>query len=122
MVSLPAQHALKRAFHRGTLVATAPVFAELVAAPGRDETFVESFFEETGIAVAWESTQAVWRVAVRAFRAYRERRPKQRHPGGRRILADFLIGAHAVVNGCRASSHCTIGCRASFLTLVIEKF
>ena len=46
MVSLPAQHALKRAFHRGTLVATAPVFAELVAAPGRDETFVESFFED----------------------------------------------------------------------------
>ena len=122
MVSLPAQHALKRAFHRGTLVATAPVFAELVAAPGRDETFVESFFEETGIAVAWESTQAVWRVAVRAFRAYRERRPKQRHPGGRRILADFLIGGQAAVNGGRFLTLDDRLYRASLPTLVIEKF
>lgn len=34
-LSLAAQNALDRVFHRGTLVAAAPVFAELIAAPGR---------------------------------------------------------------------------------------
>ena len=46
-LSLAAQKALETAFHRGTLVAAAPVFAELIAAPGRSEAFVGSFFEET---------------------------------------------------------------------------
>jgi predicted nucleic acid-binding protein len=53
-LSFAAQTALDAAFNRGTLVAAAPVFAELIAAPGRSETFVNSFFEETGIAVDWE--------------------------------------------------------------------
>ena len=39
-LSLAAQNALDAAFHRGTLVAAAPVFAELIAAPGRSEKFV----------------------------------------------------------------------------------
>jgi hypothetical protein len=42
---------------RGTLVAAAPVFDELIAAPGRSETFVGTFFEETGIGVDWELTE-----------------------------------------------------------------
>jgi hypothetical protein len=50
-LSLAAQKALETAFHRGTLVAAAPVFAELIAAPGRSEAFVGSFFEETGIGI-----------------------------------------------------------------------
>ena len=53
-LSLAAQNALNAALHRGTLVAAAPVFAELIAAPGRNEKFVGSFFEETGIGVDWE--------------------------------------------------------------------
>jgi predicted nucleic acid-binding protein len=36
-------HALDTAFHRGTLLVAAPVFAELIAAPGRSEKFVASF-------------------------------------------------------------------------------
>ena len=41
-LSLAAQNALDAAFNRGTLVAAAPVFAELIAAPGRSEKFVGS--------------------------------------------------------------------------------
>jgi hypothetical protein len=39
-LSLAAQNALEAAFNRGTLIAVAPVFAELIAAPGRSEAFV----------------------------------------------------------------------------------
>src|SRR5438094_611418 len=47
-LSSAAQNALEAAFNRGNLVAAAPVFAELIAAPGRTETFVGSFFADTG--------------------------------------------------------------------------
>src|SRR5258708_28431698 len=70
-----------------------------MAAPGRTETFVAAFFEETGIAIDWELSESVWRSAGRAFQSYAERRRKQRDKGARRILADFLIGAHALTGG-----------------------
>ena len=101
ILSLAAQNALETAFNRGTLVAAAPVFAELIAAPGRSEAFVGSFFEQTGIGVDWELPERVWRLAGRGFQGYAERRRKQRDRGARRILAEFIIGAHALANGFR---------------------
>jgi len=100
-LSLRAQIALEAAFRRGPLTIAAPVFAELIAAPGRTESFVDSFLEETGIAVDWVLDEPVWRSAGRAFQAYAERRRKQRDAGARRILADFMIGAHAFSRGFR---------------------
>jgi predicted nucleic acid-binding protein len=55
-----------------------------------------AFFEDTGILVDWELDEAVWRMAGLAFKAYAARRRKHGDKGPRRILADFLIGAHAV--------------------------
>ena len=121
-LSLAAQNALEAAFHRGNLVAAAPVFAELLAAPGRTEAFVGSFFEETGIAVDWELEERVWRLAGRAFQAYAERRRRQQDRGARRILADFLIGAHALSHGCPLLTLDDRLYRASFPTLAIETF
>jgi predicted nucleic acid-binding protein len=100
-VSLGAQHALERAFLRGGLLISAPVFAELLAAPGRTEAFVTRFLGDTGIAVDWNLDEPVWRAAGKAFQAYAERRRKQRDRGARRILADFLIGAHCQIRGYR---------------------
>ena len=120
-LSLAAQKALETAFHRGTLVAAAPVFAELIAAPGRSEAFVGSFFEETGIGIDWELPEQIWRLAGRAFQAYAERR-KKRAAGARRILADFVIGAHASANGCRLLTLDDRLYRSSFPTLAIETF
>jgi predicted nucleic acid-binding protein len=121
-LSLAAQNALDAAFNRGTLVAAAPVFAELLAAPGRSETFVGSFFEETGITVDWELPEQIWRSAGRAFQAYAERRRRQRDRGTRRILADFLIGAHALTNGCRLLTLDDRLYRTAFPKLSIETF
>jgi len=121
-LSSAAEKALDMAFNRGILVAAAPVFAELMATPGRSEAFVGSFFEDTGIAIDWELTEQVWRLAGRAFQAYAERRRKQRDPGVRRILADFMIGAHASANGFRLLTLDDGLYRAAFPTLALETF
>jgi predicted nucleic acid-binding protein len=96
-----ARTALDAALVRGSLVIAAPVFAELLAAPGRSEEFLNAFCRATGITIEWELPEAVWRAAGRAFQQYVSRRKKQRDVGPRRILADFLIGAHAAQNGYR---------------------
>ncbi len=119
-LSLAAETALEAAFRRGSLVVAAPVFAELIAAPGRTEAFVDSFLEENGIAIDWSLDEAVWRAAGRAFQAYAERRRKQRDHGTRRLLADFLIGAHAYIRGYRLLSLDERLYRAAFPTLKME--
>ena len=120
LLNLAAQTSLEAAFKRGSLVVAAPVFAELIAAPGRNESFVTSFLEDTAIAIDWELGESVWRSAGRAFQSYAERRRKQRDSGARRILADFLIGAHAVCNGYRLLTLDERLYRVAFPTLTIE--
>ena len=88
------QSALDAALGHGNLVVASPVFAELMAFPGRDEAFLNSFFDDTGIQIDWNLNEAVLRIAGRAFQTYATRRRKRNEPGPRRIPADFLIGAH----------------------------
>jgi len=87
--------ALDTAAMQGSIVISAPVYAELLAAPGRDERFLAGFLADTAITVDWLLGEPVWRLAGRAFQARATRRRSRREPGPRRILADFLIGAHA---------------------------
>lgn len=119
-LSLAAETALEAAFRRGSMVVATPVFAELIAAPGRTEDFVSSLLEENGIVVDWNLNEAIWRLAGRAFQAYPDERRRQRDRGTRRILADFLIGAHALVRGYRLLSLDERLYRAAFPTLKIE--
>jgi predicted nucleic acid-binding protein len=100
-LSLAAQSALDTALAAGGLVVSAPVFAELMAAPGRSESFLNSFFRETGIVLDWNLHEGIWRTAGRAFQKYAARRREKHVSGPRRILADFLIGAHASEGGHR---------------------
>ncbi len=94
-----AQATLEAALGRGRLVVPAPVFAELLAAPGRNETFLDTFFADTGIVVDWEIKEKVWRAAGRAFQRHGGGLGRRIRAGPRRILADFLIGAYAAENG-----------------------
>jgi len=93
-----AQTALDSSRAHGNLVISAVVFAELIAYPRRSETFIDRFLGDTRIAVDWELSESTWRTAGRAFQAYAKRRHRQSSTGPRRILADFLIGAHALEN------------------------
>jgi predicted nucleic acid-binding protein len=93
-----ALSALDEAHKHANLVVTGPVFAELLAYPTRDEEFLGRFFKDTNISIDWDFREAIWRIAGRAFQAYAARR-KRVDSGPRRILADFLIGAHALHHG-----------------------
>ena len=104
-----ARRALERASGAGALVVSPPVYAELVAAPGREAREVEDFLGRTRIGVDWELGEDVWRVAALAYKGYAERRRGQPGDAGpRRILADFVIGAHA---SRRASALLTLDLR-----------
>jgi hypothetical protein len=98
-LSALAESALDSALKVGNLTLAGPVFSELMAAPGRDEGFLDSFLRDTGMTVDWNLDEVTWRSAGRAFQAYATERRKQRDAGPRRILADFLIGAHALRRG-----------------------
>lgn len=119
-LSHAAEAALESAFRRGGLVIAAPVFAELIASPGRTESFVGSFLEENGVLIDWSLSEATWRSAARVFQAYVERRRKQRDPGTRRLLVDFIIGAHADSNGYRLLSLDERHYRAAFPRLKVD--
>jgi predicted nucleic acid-binding protein len=120
-INRAAEAALEAAFRRGSLVVAAPVFAELTAAPFRTEEFVSAFLEDNGIAIDWDLNEAIWRSAARAFSAYAERRRKQRDSGTRRLLVDFLIGAHADANGYRLLTMDERLYRAAFPHLKLEE-
>ena len=120
-VSTAAQSALDAALRRGALVVAAPVFAELLAAPGRDETFLDTFFRDTGITVDWNLDETVWRTAGRAFQKYAARRRMRRDRGPCRILTDFLIGAHAFERGCSLLTFDDRLYRSAFPNLGIAK-
>jgi predicted nucleic acid-binding protein len=101
LLSGAANVALDAAIGRGRLVICGPVFAELMALPRRNEPFLDGFLLDTSISVDWELDESIWRAAGRAFQGYASRRRRNQTAGPRRILADFVIGAHALERKCR---------------------
>jgi predicted nucleic acid-binding protein len=81
------------------LVITGPVYSELMAGPLRDEASLDLFLSDTGIDVDWVMEEEIWREAGRAYRGFAQRRTSRGADPPRRILADFLIGAHALLRG-----------------------
>jgi predicted nucleic acid-binding protein len=92
---------LKEAKDDGALLISPFVFAELHAYPGMTEPLVRRFLEETGVVVDLRIEETVWTESGLRFAKYAERRKKSTGEGPRRILADFLIGAHALVQADR---------------------
>lgn len=98
VLNLQALSSLKRAHSKGELLISGVVYAELLASPGMTETLLTAFLEDTSISVDWNIKSEIWIAAGTAFGAYAERRRKAKQSEPRRILADFLIGAHALEN------------------------
>jgi predicted nucleic acid-binding protein len=90
---------LNHAGSQGNLVVPAPVYAELMGDPARDEAGLDEFLRDTGIVIDWILDEGVWREAGRANRGYIRRRRLTRGSLPRHILTDSLIGAHAFVRG-----------------------
>lgn len=77
------------------LVISGPVYAELAAAPGMQVAALDRFLAAGAIAVELDLARDVWLAAAASYRSYAERRVASGAGWPRRILADFLIGAHA---------------------------
>ncbi len=114
-----AESILDQTAAKGRLVIAAPVFAELMAEPGRDVNLLDRFLLETAIQVDWLLDEKVWRIAGAAFQSYTKRRRRASEVGPRRILADFLIGAHALRFGYRLLTFDNKLYRAAFPELMI---
>lgn len=93
-----AATALERLRDEDTLCVCGFVYGELMGA-SRGEQELDRFFHQMGIVVDWDVDEAMLRVAGRAFGMYNERRRAKHGEESRRLLTDFLIGAHAQVNG-----------------------
>lgn len=85
----------------GALLLSGVVYAELLAYPGATEAFVNDFLDQTGITVDFKLEKAAWIEAGRRFARYASRRGKSSHPEAKRLLADFLVGAHALMQADR---------------------
>ena len=88
---------LDECHRQGALVVCGIVFAELLAHPGTSAGFAEDFFSEARIQIDHATDRMLWREAGLRYRAYGARRRKAKHPSPRRMLADFIIGSHALL-------------------------
>jgi len=80
------------------------VYVELLAHPKATESFVNGFLSDTGITVDFEIESSVWVDAGGRFAHYATQRRKAGHAAPKRLLADFLIGSHALLQADRLMS------------------
>jgi predicted nucleic acid-binding protein len=99
--ALELSQAMARARTEGSLVICGEVFAEIAANPYVDERFVADFLEETDIGVDYFLGEEIWRLAAARYRNYVERRRIHQKEFERRLIADYIIGAHALVEADR---------------------
>jgi predicted nucleic acid-binding protein len=86
---------LGRAQSQGGLVICAPVYVELLAYPKATLNFVQQFLERTHVVTDFLLDEAVWQAAGTAYAAYAERRRRSKDEAPKRLLVDFIVGAHA---------------------------
>lgn len=111
---------LRSARADGPLVVAAPVWAELHAAPGATPEFVTRFLTDTEIAVEFVLDEPIWRHAAHAFAAYTERRRSSGGGTAKRLLVDFVVGAHATERADRLLTLDPDRYRTAFAGLRVE--
>ena len=102
--SAPAAHLaglLNQAASDGGLVICAPVYAELRAYPRATERYVDQFLANTRIEVEFVIDEPVWRETPQRFAEYAHRRRKSAGGEAKRLVVDFIIGAHASLRADR---------------------
>lgn len=85
----------------GALLICPVVFSELYAYPGASEAFLYKFLKDTEVDVDYLLQEQVWAESGRRFARYAARRRISSGAGPRRLVADFLIGAHALLQADR---------------------
>ncbi len=94
---LEASRLLYESQKAGALVICPVVYAEMLANPTVSEGQVHLFLEQMGFSTELEMPAKVWAEAGLRFGRYAERRKLSGGGEPRRLLADFVVGAHAMV-------------------------
>jgi hypothetical protein len=81
----------------GSLVICGAVLAETMATPNAGAGFVDDFLLQTGIKLDGVCVEKVWRLAGERYARYAAQRRRSQRDFVRRLLTDFIIGAHAVL-------------------------
>lgn len=114
-----AEAALMKARKAGSLVICGVVYAELAAHPNSTANFVTDFLRNTEIEADFSTTEAMWNHAAIANARQAERRRKLGKREPKRLVADFMIGAHAVVAADRLLTADINRYKSSFPHLVL---
>jgi predicted nucleic acid-binding protein len=80
----------------GSIAISGVVYAELLAYPKASQKFVDEFLKTTEIQIDFDIGQAAWLEVGRRFGKYAERRRRANGTQAKRLLADFIVGAHAL--------------------------
>jgi predicted nucleic acid-binding protein len=120
-LSAEIEAVLARSDRAGGLTIAAPVYAELLAYPGATAAFVDDFLSSTRVSVDFRLDEALWRQAGLRFAKYAARRRASPAGAPRRLLADFIIGAHALLRADRLLTLDAIRYAQDFPELTILK-
>jgi predicted nucleic acid-binding protein len=85
----------------GALVVSAPVFVELSAIPTSSPERIRELIGKMGIALDFDLGEDVWSTAATSFAAYAARRRRSGGGSPKRLPADFVIAAHALLKADR---------------------
>lgn len=92
---------LEEAATAGSLVICGVVYAELLAHPKANAQFVDEFLAATDIAIDFAAGEPVWREVAARYAKYAARRRASRGGSAKRLVADFMVGAHALLRADR---------------------
>lgn len=73
------------------------MYCELHACPGITPQVVRSFLTDTRIVSDFLITEEMWREAASRFARYANRRRRSGGETPKRMLVDFIVGAHALL-------------------------
>jgi predicted nucleic acid-binding protein len=89
--------ALNAAKQAGSIVISPPAYAESLANPTGSQDIISAFLQLGGIAIDLPMLDHIWTEAGLRYQRYAAHRRQTFGEHPRRILADFLIGAHALL-------------------------
>jgi predicted nucleic acid-binding protein len=87
---------LGQARSAGSIAICGPVYAELFAHPKVTSGFVDKFLTDTEVQIDFDCGEKTWRDVARSYALYAERRRRSDSNSAKRLLVDFVVGAHAM--------------------------